>query len=272
MKTVQIKGLKLSARHGVHEQEKQNAQQFIIDICYGYDATAAIAGDEIAHAVNYSQVSKLAYKICAENSFNLIERLSYEIAFQIAQSFPSVSNVEVSVHKPQAPVGLPFEDIVVTSEIERVKTVLSLGSSEGDKRANLDGAIAALSQVRGINVLKVSDYIKTAPYGGVAKGGFLNCALVAECLLTPKQLLEVIHKIESGFHRVRGERWGDRTLDIDIIFFGNKVIAEEGLIIPHYDYFNRDFVLNPIKQIAPDFVCPLLRKRVEDITAGRKPE
>ena len=271
MKTVQIKGINLSARHGVLGHEKINPQQFIIDIAFDYDASAAIDADDIEKAVNYSQVIKLAYDICKNNTFNLIEKLSHEIAFNLAESFPAIEDVHVSVHKPQAPVQLPFEDIIVTSEIQRLKAVLSLGSSEGDKRANLEGAITALRGVRGIKVLKVSDFITTAPYGGVAKGEFLNCALVAECLLTPNQLLEVINKIEGDFHRERTERWGDRTLDIDIVFFGNKIIAQEGLIIPHYDYFNRDFVLTPIKQIAPDFVCPLLRKRVQDIRLGDKP-
>lgn len=265
MKTVEIKGIKLSARHGVHEREKINPQEFLIDISFDYDSYDAAKSDDIERAVNYSQVCKTAYRVCAENTFNLIEKLSYEIAFELAEAFPAIDNIEVSVHKPQAPVNLPFDDIIVTSKLERVKAVLSLGSSEGDRRANLDGGIAALKNVRGINVLKVSDYINTPPYGGVAQNGFLNCALVAECLLPPERLLEVIHSIESDFHRVREERWGDRTLDIDIIFFGNKVIAKEGLIIPHGDYFNRDFVLTPIKQIVPEFVCPVLRKRVADI-------
>ncbi len=64
---------------------------------------------------------------------------------------------------------------------------------------------------------------------------------------------------------MRTKRWGDRTLDIDIIFFGDMIIAEEGLCIPHPDYKNRDFVLRPLKQIAPDFVCPLTHLRIADM-------
>ena len=265
MKTVEIKGIKLSARHGVLEQEKINPQEFIIDVAFDYDAFPAACSDDLSDAVNYSDVCKIANRICAENCFNLIEKLSHEIAFRIAESFPAVKNVSVSVHKPHAPVPLPFGDIIVTARLERVKTVLSLGSNEGDKRAALDGAIAALRATRGIKVLTVSDYIASAPYGGVATNEFLNCALVAECLLSPERLLEVIHKIEGDFKRVRKERWGDRTLDIDIIFFGDKIIAEEGLCIPHPDYANRSFVIEPVKQIAPDFVCPLTHKRMSDL-------
>lgn len=265
MKTVEIKGVKVEACHGVLEKEKRNPQKFLIDISFDYDYFSAAQSDNIEKAVNYSTVCHTAYEVATKNSFDLIEKLAYEIAYTAMEKFPAIMAISVTVHKPQAPVTIPFEDISVTAELERVKAVLSLGSSQGDKKAALDGAIAALNATRGIKVLNVSDYISTKPYGGVAKGEFLNCALAIECLLTPKQLLNTIHKIESDFGRVRKERWGDRTLDIDIIFFGNKVIAEEGLCIPHPDYFNRDFVIVPIKQIVPDFVCPVRRMRVGDM-------
>ena len=265
MGNVEIKGICVNARHGVLEREKINPQQFLIDICFDYDAFDAVRGDDIESAVNYAEVCQTAYGICAENSFNLIEKLADEIAFAVAEKFTSINSVKVTVHKPQAPVEIPFVDISVTAALERVKIVLSLGSNQGDRKAALDGAVTALGAIRGINVLKVSDYISTKPYGGVAKGEFLNCAVVAECLLKPKELLRVIHNIESDFGRIRSERWGDRTLDIDIIFFGNKILAEEGLSVPHPDYFNRGFVLGPIKQIVPDFVCPVSRMRVSDM-------
>lgn len=265
MKTVEIKGIKVNARHGVLEKEKVAPQNFIIDISFCYDAGKAAESDDIADAVNYAEVCGVAYNICANNSFNLIEKLAYEIAFSIIGRFDPIQNISVTVHKPQAPVDIPFEDISVCASIERVKTVLSLGSNLGDRKEMLDGAVSALAKVRGIKILKVSDYIATKPYGGVADGEFLNCACLAECLLPPRGLLEAVHGIENDFGRVRGERWGDRTLDIDIIFFGDKIITEEGLSIPHPDYFNRDFVLVPLKQIVPGFVCPVSRLRVSDM-------
>ncbi len=269
MKTVEINGVKVTACHGVLAKEKVTPQEFLIDICFDYDLTKASESDDIENAVNYAEVCETAYEVCAKNSFNLIEKLARETAFSVAEKFPAIQNISVTVHKPHAPVDIPFGDISVSASLERVKTVLSLGSNVGDKKAMLDGAISSLNEVRGIKILKVSDYITTQPYGGVAKGEFLNCALVAECLLTPFELLEIIHKIEKNFGRERKERWGDRTLDIDIIFFGGKVIAEEGLCVPHPDYFNRDFVLIPIKQIAPDFVCPITRLRVSDMLTAK---
>lgn len=265
MKTVEIKGVKATACHGVLQEEKTNPQEFEIDIGFDYDLFVAAQGDDISGVVNYAEVAEEAYELCTQNSFDLIETLAYEIAFLLMKRFALMKSVRVTVHKPYAPINLPFDDICVTAELERVKTVLSLGSNLGDRRATLEGAIAALKSTRGIKVEKVSDFIATPPYGGAAHGEFLNCALVAECLLPAQELLKQIHRIEEEFGRVREERWGDRTLDIDIIFFGNKIIAEDGLIVPHADYKNRSFVLYPIKQIAPDFVCPVSRKRVGDM-------
>lgn len=265
MNAINIKGLSVTARHGVLPEEKVNAQPFVFDISICCDTSAAALSDDVHDTVNYAEVCQLVTTFCENNSFNLIEKLAYGAAQKIAENFPLVKAVEVTVHKPQAPVGLPFEDISVSARVERNVVILSLGSSEGDRKAMLDGAIKALNAQDGIKLLKISRYIETEPYGGAAKNTFLNCALTAECLLSPRELLEIIHKIESGFGRVRKERWGDRTLDIDIVFFGDKIIAEEGLSVPHPDYQSRPFVINPVKEIAPGFVCPLTRKRMSDL-------
>lgn len=265
MSAISVKGLKVEARHGVLPEEKINPQPFIFDIGMDCDTCAAAETDDVKKTVNYAEVCQTVTDFCTCNSFDLIETLAYKTAFLLVEKFPLLKAAEVTVHKPQAPVGLPFDDISVNARVERNTVILSLGSSEGDKKAALDGAVAELDKLSGVTVLKVSDYIETAPYGGVAENTFLNCALKAECLLSPRELLNKIHLIESDFKRVRTKRWGDRTLDIDIVFFGNKIIAEEGLCVPHSDYKNRSFVLTPLKQIVPDFVCPLFHKRIADM-------
>lgn len=267
--TVEIKGIKLNALHGVLESEKAVPQEFSIDITYEYDGEEGAKSDDISLAVDYAEVCKTAYSVCAENSFCLLEKLSREIAFALAEKFPAMEKVNVRVHKPHAPVGLPFGDISVLYCAERQKVILSLGSNMGDKKSALDGAVYCLGKLRGVRICKVSDYIATKPYGGAATAEFLNCAVEAECLISPRELLGEIHKIESAYGRVRAKRWGDRTLDIDIIFFGGKIIEEEGLCVPHPDYSNRAFVLEPIKQIAPDFVCPVAHKRIADLPVPR---
>lgn len=261
---IDITGLRVTARHGVLEKEKISPQPFVLDLTLKGDFYAAAECDDLAQTVNYADVCALAAKVCGGNSFNLIEKLAYETAFAVAENFPAVKEITVNVHKPQAPVGLPFEDICARFSLRRERVVLSLGSNMGDREGYLNGALSALSELRGIKILEVSDFIVTQPYGGVAHGEFLNCAALAECLLPPRVLLDKIHAVEKDFGRVRKERRGDRTLDIDIVFYGDCVIEEEGLCIPHPDWYNRDFVLVPVKQIVPDFVCPLTHKRVSD--------
>ena len=265
MSAIDIKGLKVQACYGVLPEEKTAAQPFVFDIAIDCDTIAAAKSDDVNLTVNYAEVCSLVTSFCKQNCFNLIEKLAHETAYLLVEKFPLIRAVTVTVHKPQAPVGLPFDDISVSARVERNTVLLSLGSSMGDKNATLNGAITALTNLKGASVKKISDYIVTEPYGGAAENKFLNCAVTAECLLSPRELLNNIHVIEVEFGRVRDKRWGDRTLDIDIIFFGNKIIAEEGLCVPHPDYKNRDFVLRPLKQIAPDFVCPLLHKRIADI-------
>lgn len=265
MSAVNIKGVKVSACHGVLESEKSNPQLFVFDIAIDCDISGAAKSDDLTQTVDYARVCEIVTDFCKQNSFNLIERLARGAAYKVVTAFPIAKAVTVTVHKPQAPIPLPFEDVSVTATVERNAVVLSLGSSEGDKREALNFAIDRLSQTGGIEVKKVSSFIETAPYGGVAQNKFLNCAVLINCLLTPKELLEVIHGIEAAAGRVRTVRWGDRTLDIDIVFFGNKIIGEEGLCVPHPDYISRDFVLTPLKEIVPDFVCPLTHKRVSDM-------
>lgn len=265
MQKVKITGLEVIARHGVLAEEKVNAQPFVFDATIDCDFSAAAVNDDLSLTVNYAEACRALADFCKENCFNLIETLACRSARLLLEKFPVANRAEVTVHKPEAPIGLPFKDVSVTVAAERNKALLSLGSSAGDRKQTLDGALSALDGVDGVKLLKVSKYIETEPYGGAAKNMFLNCAAVAECLISPRQLLDEIHKIEKGFGRVRTVRWGDRTLDIDIVFFGDKVIAEEGLCVPHPDYLNRPFVLVPLKEIAPDFACPKTFKRIADM-------
>lgn len=250
--TISIKGLEIAACHGVHEFEKTAQKKFVVDCEITTDFYLAAKRDDLNSTVSYSEVCALLVSVVKNNVFNLIEKLVYECAFAVMEKFKTVNKVTVCVHKPEAPVPHKFEDISVSVTLERCTAYLSIGSSMGDRRGYLERGIELLKKTRGVSVEKVSNFIETEPYGGVAENKFLNGAIKIKTYLSPQSLLFEIHRIEEECGRERTVHWGDRTLDIDIILFGDKNIKEEGLIIPHPEYKKRDFVLIPLRQIAPE--------------------
>lgn len=145
---------------------------------------------------------------------------------------------------------------------------ISLGSNLGDRRAILGGAIQSLDTTPGIVVRAVSSCHETVPVGGPAgQGLFLNAAAALETTLGPHELLHALQAIESGFGRVRTVRWGERTLDLDLILFGSAVIDDPELTVPHPRFSTRRFVLAPLAEIAPESVDPISGKTVARLLA-----
>ncbi len=127
------------------------------------------------------------------------------------------------------------------AEAERV--YVALGSNVGDRAAHLACARARLAALPRTRVLNESRIEETAPLGPVPQGAYLNQMVLLETALEPAELLDLLHAIESerGRERRAGIRWGPRTLDLDIVRFGDRVVREPGLVIPHPEVPNRPF-------------------------------
>ncbi|MGN5883157.1 2-amino-4-hydroxy-6-hydroxymethyldihydropteridine diphosphokinase [Staphylococcus simulans] len=143
---------------------------------------------------------------------------------------------------------------------------LGLGSNVGDREAQLKAAIDLLDEQQGIEVIKVSSFYETAPVGYVDQPDFLNLCIKIETELSPHEVLERGLAIEQQLHRVRKERWGPRTLDIDILLYGDEIIETKDLSIPHPRMTERAFVLIPLQEIAPDKVEPRTQQKIKEIT------
>ncbi|MGZ4901182.1 MAG: 2-amino-4-hydroxy-6-hydroxymethyldihydropteridine diphosphokinase [Candidatus Angelobacter sp.] len=141
---------------------------------------------------------------------------------------------------------------------------LSLGSNLGDREALLRDAIARLREL-GVVTL-VSAFYETEPVEVESKQPwFLNCAVAMETELMPLQFLKRMLALEQSMGRTRTEPKGPRTIDIDIVFFGNDVLDTPELSVPHPAMQQRRFVLEPLAEIAPDLLHPLLKRRVRDL-------
>jgi len=142
--------------------------------------------------------------------------------------------------------------------------VLHLGSNLGFREINIELAEIMIYNFIGV-VTKESAIYETEPWGKSDQAAFLNKAVICNTQKSPEEVLTEIQKIESKLGRQRLEKWGPRLLDIDIIFYGDKIIKNDNLIIPHPQATNRNFVLIPLMDICPEKIHPELKKTVKEL-------
>lgn len=165
------------------------------------------------------------------------------------------------------------ESVDPQNRIRCVRAVIALGSNLGDRRAFLDSAVGALASHPCIQVELVSPWMETQPVGGPAgQKDFLNGAAILLTSLAPQVLLDVLLATEARAGRVRDRRWEARTLDLDLIFYGDAVIDQSGLHVPHPRMHERLFVLRPLAIIAPDWIHPIFERSVSELLAARVSE
>lgn len=133
---------------------------------------------------------------------------------------------------------------------------LCIGSNIGDRAKYLNSGLIELSNLPEVSVINRSHRYETEPVGEKGQQDFLNQVVEINCSLSPEDLLRAVKKIEIKIGRTETVRWGPREIDIDILFFDCRVVANKDLTIPHRDLSNRRFALVPLAEIAPDFKCP----------------
>ena len=241
MDQIKIENLEIFANHGVYPEENRLGQKFLVSCILYVDTRKAGKTDDLEASVNYGTISHLIKEKMEEKNYRLIEA-----------------------------VGLPLETVSVKIERCWNEAFIALGSNMGDKKKYIENAVEELKNEKLCRVLKVSKLIGTEPYGVTDQDEFLNGALKMETLLTPHELLELLHRIEQEAGRKRIRRWGPRTLDLDIIFYGDQIIEEDDLCIPHIDMQNREFVLGPMCEIAPHKRHPVLKETMTEMLVKLK--
>lgn len=134
------------------------------------------------------------------------------------------------------------------------KCYIGIGSNLGQRKKNIELAIDKINRLSETKVAKISSVIETLPVGGPKQGKFLNAAIEIKTGLSPRKLLACLQEIEHGLGRKRVVKNGPRTIDLDILFYGDKKIKEKDLVVPHPRIKERQFVLVPLKEIAGNIV------------------
>lgn len=148
------------------------------------------------------------------------------------------------------------------------RVYLSIGSNIGDRLANLKQAVNLLSANAAVQIKAISSVYETEPWGNLNQASFYNIAVAVTTSLRPQALLDLLHEIEQAGHRERKEHWGPRTIDLDIIYWGDQHIHTETLEVPHPRAAERNFVLLPIEEIATD--DPKVAHQVQTALAAEK--
>lgn len=148
------------------------------------------------------------------------------------------------------------------------QALIAFGGNLGDARATIAAAVAALCDGRAVTLLRRSADYRTPPWGVAGQPPFINACILADTTLTPRDLLARAQAVERDFGRDRSRetRWGPRTLDIDLIAYGDLALDEPGLVLPHPRLFERAFVLVPLAEIAADMM--ITGRRIGDAAAA----
>lgn len=278
---VAVTGIRARGTHGVLAAEKRDGQEFSCDVVMHVPVARAGRTDDLADAVDYSVVAKQAHDILAGPSLDLVEAVAERIAAAVMADERLLA-VDVIVHKPQAPVGVPFGDVTVQVRRTRddvrldappaqpVRAVLALGSNLGDPAATLASAVTGLAGTAGVDVVATSPVVDSAPVGGPEQGRYLNAVVLVDTTLSARALLHACQDVESDHHRTRLLRWGPRTLDVDVVSYGEVHAHTQDLTVPHPRAALRRFVLLPWALVAPEATLPDLGGplRVSDLLSG----
>jgi dihydroneopterin aldolase/2-amino-4-hydroxy-6-hydroxymethyldihydropteridine diphosphokinase len=265
MDKIHIKDLELYCNHGVYPEETALGQKFLFDVTLYTNTRPAGLTDDLEKSINYGEISHFIKDYMKEHTYKLLEAAAENLCRELLRNTKGLQRVQLEIKKPWAPVGLPLDTVSV--EIDRAwhTAYVAVGANMGNTKETVQAAIEEVGKIRDTAVIKTSSLIVTKPYGVVDQDDFLNGAMEVRTLLTPEELLASLHEIENDHGRERTLRWGPRTLDLDLLLYDDLVLDTPELNIPHIDMQNRDFVLDPMAEIAPYKLHPILKKTMKQL-------
>jgi dihydroneopterin aldolase/2-amino-4-hydroxy-6-hydroxymethyldihydropteridine diphosphokinase len=255
---IYVNGLRFMALVGVLPHEREALQPVQVDVDLEVDLSEAGITDNLDDTANYGAIAQAIADVVKNSSDVLLERLAARIADRVLHfDHVEVANVTLTKLRPPIPEDLISSAVrIVRSRVDmkipaRHRVISALGSNLGDRVAYLRFGLEKLS-----NVVAQSQVFETDPVGGPDnQGPFLNMVAVVDTDLDPFAMLRRLLQIEAEANRVRIERWGPRTLDMDLLFYDDYTIQSEELTVPHPRFAERRFVLEPLAEVAIEH-CP----------------
>lgn len=249
---ISVRDLCLFAHHGVLPEETRLGQRFFINMDVLAEIDQAINHDDYAQAVCYSELCRIACGVSQHANFQLIETLADHIALAVLEHYSQIIEVHIEIRKPSAPLPYTVREVAVEVTKKRVEGIgLALGANIGAREATLKAALEILARTEEVQIDQVSALYDSAPWGVEDQPPFVNLCLVGRTSLNPWALLRLCKETECLLGRVPGRHWGERALDIDILFYGQKEVKTSVLTLPHPRIFERAFVLEPLYELAP---------------------
>lgn len=262
MDYIEVVDQKIFAYHGVLQEEKDAGQYFYISFKAYLNMEAAAEQDHMDLSVSYADMCQTVKAIVQGEVYDLIETVADRTATALLLEYPLLERVMLTVKKPSAPVGEPVAYPAVTVDRAWHKAYVALGSNMGDSRNTLQSAIKQLNAHKTTVVTKTATMIKTEPWGKTDQAKFYNSVVELHTLLSPGTLMSLLLNIEKDYGRERAVKWGPRTLDLDLLLYDDLVTDDPHVTIPHPLMEERLFVLEPLCEIAPNMMHPVLRQRI----------
>lgn len=265
MDQIRIRELEVYAFHGVYPEENEKGQRFYINATLYTDTRKAGKQDDLHLSTNYGELCTFMHQYMTERVCKLLETVAEGMAEAILLRFSGIHQLDLEIRKPEAPIPIPFSSVSVKITRGWHTVYIAVGSNMGDRDGYINQAIEALKGHPQCRHVRVSQILRTTPYGGQAEGEFLNGVLQMHTLLSPEELLELLHEIEAKAGRERKVHWGSRTLDLDILLYDDLCMSTQTLTIPHVDMQNRDFVLQPLCELAPYLRHPITHQTIQQM-------
>lgn len=265
MDKIFIRDLEVYAFHGVHQGEKDLGQRFLISAELSIDLRKAGTTDILSETINYAQLCNEIDTVFKKEKHDLIERAAEQLCEYILMTYKKVKTVKIIIKKPWAPIGKMLQYAGVELIRSWHSVFIAYGSNMGNRENNISRALELLKQNNSIKLINNSEIYETDPVGITEQNKFLNGVLEIETLYNPSELMDFLLETEGKLNRVRDLKWGPRTIDLDILLYDDIVISDEKTIIPHPRMEEREFVLEPLNEIAPFIVHPISNKRINQL-------